>query len=117
MMHGQKSSQHRLQAMRQKRHNYYAQKPASHSVQPSAGGRRNLPLRHKQAPFSTKQFVEDMQKREQDPGLRTSDRLPKIAYKNEPRQSPALADANLSFQPATRQVHLTEQPLPRRHKA
>ena len=48
--------------------------------------------------------------------MRTSDKLPKIAYKNEPKQTPALVDGNLSFQPATRQVHLTEQPLPRKYK-
>ena len=81
------------------------------------GGRRNIPLRHKQAPFSTKQFVEDMQRRDHDPAMRTSDKLPKIEYANEPRQAPTyhVLDSSLSFQPQTRQVHLTEQPLPKRY--
>lgn len=95
--------------MRQRRQQHYAQKPASQSLQPQGGGRRNIPLKHKQAPFSTKQFVEDMQRRELEPAMRTSDRLPRIEYKYEPRQSKAVAEySNLRFQPQVGQVRLTE---------
>ena len=117
LMHGQNLSQHRLQVMRQKRAYHQAQKPAARSVQPVAAGRRNIPLKHKQAPFSTKQFVEDMQRRGQVPVKRAADKLPRVEYKNEPRQAKVpLADSSLSFQPQTRQVHLMAQPPTKKYK-
>ena len=67
--------------MRQKRDAYNSQKPLPRAGQLKLGLVRNIPV--KQAPFSTKQFVEDLQKGEYDTEIKPSDKLPKISFKTQ----------------------------------
>ena len=107
IMHGQNESQNRLQIMRQKRDAYNSQKPLPRAGQLKPGLVRNIPV--KQAPFSTKQFVEDLQKGEYDTEIKPSDKLPKISFKTQSQPKQIFASSSLEIQPATRQVKLAKQ--------